>query len=177
MRSIIEKGLDLDKLASSGKRLRVGAVSFQTGEYRTGNEKSKNIIDWIMASSAFPIFFPMPEIDGQNWTDGGVRETAPLHDAIKLGATEIDVILTSPLNTKKVKDNRIIPQILRVIDLMTKEIMINDLFHDSSIHDKVKIRIIVPKEHLPFESLDFEPKEIIQMYIAEYEFIEDVHKG
>ena len=173
LRKIVDKRLDLEKLRNSGKKLRVGAVSYQTGEYRTGNEQSEDIVDWVMASSAFPIFFPMPEIDGQNWTDGGVCETAPLKDAIEMGATEIDVILTSPLHMNKAKDTRLLAQIGRVIDLMTTEIMANDVFHNQSICNNVTIRIIAPKEHFEYDSLSFIPKEIRKMCEAEFEVIRE----
>jgi len=174
LRNIINKRLDVERLNMSGKKLRVGAVSFQTGEYRTGNEKSDDIKDWIMASSAFPIFFPMPEIDGYNWTDGGVRETAPLRDAVELGATEIDVILTSPLNVGRVKDTRLLPQISRVLELITAEIMANDVYYDECVHEKgIKIRIIAPKEHFEYDTLSFIPSQIRFMYNAEYEIVKE----
>ncbi len=177
LRKIVKRRLNIERLKSSGKKLIIGAVSFQTGEYKTANEQSDNIIDWVIASSAFPIFFPMPVIDGQNWTDGGVRETVPLHDAIELGATEIDVILTSPLTHKKIGDNRILPQISRTLDLMTTEIMTNDLLHDSVVHAKgVRIRIFAPKDHFHVDPLAFDPVQIRKMASAEYVVIKDSHE-
>jgi len=177
LRSIVQNRLNIKKLKSSGKLLRVGSVSYQTGEYRTANEQSDNIVDWVMASSAFPIFFPMPEIDGHNWTDGGVKETAPLRDAIELGATQIDVILTFPLDMKKETDTRITYQISRVIGLMANDIMIN-VIHDEMINKRgIKIRIIAPKKHFKFNPLDFKPKEIREMYNADYEIIESPHES
>lgn len=169
LRNIVKKRLNLNKLKLSGKKLKVGAVSYQSGKYRTADEQSEDIVDWVIASSAFPIFFPMPKIDGENWTDGGVKETVPLQDAIDMGAKEIDVILTSPLSVERKKDNRLLAQIGRVIDLMTREIMINDIKVDSD----VKIRIIAPKDNFDIDSLCFEPKKIKEMYNAEYEIIKE----
>jgi len=48
----------------------------------------------IMASSAFPLFFPAINIDGLHFGDGGLRLSMPLKAAIKLGARKILVIGT-----------------------------------------------------------------------------------
>lgn len=165
--NLINKKLDLNKLRMSGKRLCVGAVSYQTGEYKSVDQNDPDIVKWILASSAFPVFFPMQRIKGQDWLDGGVRETAPLKDAIDMGAKEIDIILTQPLDLNQKTDDRIFPQISRAISLMTREIMINDIVHTSDI----KIRLIVPVKNFDFDPLAFKPKEIKEMYNAEYKII------
>jgi len=178
LREIIKKRLNLENLKNSGKRLRIGAVSYNSGKYRSVNEKSDSIISWIMASSAFPIFFPMEDIDGELWLDGGVTETAPLKDALEMGATDIDVILTGPLCVAEDDDDRgtVIDQMFRAIDLMSTEIMANDVIHDSSLHDKgIKIRIIAPKKHFSVNPLSFKPDKIREMMEAEFESIEDAH--
>jgi NTE family protein len=49
-------------------------------------------IDHIMASAAIPIFFPPVKVGGAFYGDGGVRQTAPLSPALRLGADRILVI-------------------------------------------------------------------------------------
>lgn len=48
----------------------------------------------IMASSAFPIFFPAEKIDNLHFGDGGLRHSSPLRASIKLGAEAILIIGT-----------------------------------------------------------------------------------
>ncbi len=52
----------------------------------------------IMASSAFPLFFPAIKIGNLNFGDGGLRHSAPLRASIKFGADKILVIGTRKAN-------------------------------------------------------------------------------
>ncbi|CAN5491174.1 patatin-like phospholipase family protein [soil metagenome] len=49
-------------------------------------------VDHVLASAAIPIFFPMVEIDGRDYGDGGVGLKTPLSPAIHMGANRIFVI-------------------------------------------------------------------------------------
>ena len=51
-------------------------------------------VDHVMASSAIPLFFPAVEIDHEWHGDGGVRFSAPLSPALRLGAERILAIST-----------------------------------------------------------------------------------
>jgi predicted acylesterase/phospholipase RssA len=46
----------------------------------------------VLASSAIPLIFPAREIDGRYFSDGSIRNTAPLRPAINLGADRIIAI-------------------------------------------------------------------------------------
>lgn len=165
LKELIKNNLDVKKLRLSGKRLRVGAVSFESGQYYSATEQDENIVDWILASSAFPVFFPMAEIDNNHWTDGGVVDIAPLADAIALGATEIDVILTSPIVPSKKEDLPGIPgQLMRILELMSTEILKNDIKSKCSKYKDLKIRIFMPDNYLTNNSLDFSPEKLRYMY-------------
>ncbi|MDQ2993751.1 MAG: patatin-like phospholipase family protein, partial [Pseudomonadota bacterium] len=48
----------------------------------------------IMASAAFPLFFPVVDIGDLHYGDGGLRHAAPLRASIKLGAEAILIIGT-----------------------------------------------------------------------------------
>jgi NTE family protein len=161
LRSIISKNLDVNKLRTSGKILRVGAVCFETGEYKTGKESDYNIIDWIMASSAFPIFFPTVKIEGKNWLDGGIINIADINSAVSSGATEIDVILCNPIDQSTVKKNGLLNQFERVLDLMSAEIFSNDI---TNYRSKVNIRIFMPEKNFNVSSLDFNSDKIKMMF-------------
>lgn len=171
LRRIVKKYLDLDKLKTSGKKLLVGAVAHETGEYRYVDETNLDIVKWIMASSAFPVFFPLEKIEGLNWTDGGVINVVPLYDALENGATEIDVIITRPRGETTDFKFGILSQLERALDLMTKEIVRNDIM---LMDNKIKVRIFEPDQQFKYSSLEFDPRHIRDTYDAGMKVAESV---
>ena len=165
LRKLIDHKLDLDKLKASGKKLLIGAVSFTTGKYRSVDESNKDLKNWIMASSAFPVFFPMEYIDGEYWTDGGVIEVAPLSDVISMGATEIDIILASPIESSEFYGlPGILKQLQRNLDIMSSEVLKNDVNLRCSMVPGIRIRVFAPEYQLTSNSLDFDKDKIRRMY-------------
>lgn len=165
LKKLVNEDLDLSKLRSSGKKLIVGAVSFTSGRYKSVRETEPDIKKWILASSAFPVFFPMVKIGDEYWTDGGVIDIAPFTDALQMGATDIDIILTSPIKSGNFYGNPgIIPkQLMRNIDIMSSEILRNDI--EAKCFDRdIKVRIFMPDHQLTSNSLNFDPVRIRVMY-------------
>lgn len=163
LKKILAKHIDLERLRNSGIKMRVGAVNYKTGGYATANEDDPEIRAWVAASSSFPVFFPMEKIAGQWYTDGGVRDVIPVEDAINMGATELDVIATTPLDgTQTDKVDAVVGQIMRNIEIMSKEIQEDDLerFKNSGL----KIRVWMPEKKLTDDSLNFSPDSIRYMY-------------
>lgn len=179
----IKSGLDQKKVEASGKKLRVVAVSWNTGESKAVTEQAPDLADWVIASSAFPVMLSPITIDGQLWADGGLRSVTPLGLAIGAGATDIDVIMCSDPYAKsnfKAKDAAAIPTLgLRAIEIMSDEIMradlkicglYNDLVELKGTTDKrkVNLRILTPPMDLG-DSLDFEQANIQRMEKIGYE--------
>ncbi len=172
-----------EKMRASGKKLRVGAVNLNTGEYRIFDESFENMTDAILASSSFPGAFLPIKIGGHLWTDGGVKEVTPLKSAISLGAESIDVIITSPEKDLSEFTNN--PNIIklgpRIVDIMSEEIMLNDLARALEINKLIKdgakipnkryidIRIFRPDKTLVESSLEFEQEFIAPMIAKGYE--------
>jgi NTE family protein len=161
LRKIIENKLDINKLRNSGKSLCVGAVSYETGEYKTGTQNDDNIVDWILASSAFPLFFPMVKIGNQHFTDGGVINVAPLYDALKLGATQIDIIICSPLDAGVQTQLGLPIQFERTLDVMHTEILSNDI---TICKSHTNVRVFMPLKNFEMSSLSFDPEKIKKVY-------------
>lgn len=163
LRDLLEKNLDIEKLKTSGKMLRVGAVNFNTGQYETVTEKNEQIIDWIMASSSFPVLFPMQKIGDYYYTDGGISEMSPVIDAIKLGATEIDIILANPMKVSYFEGHPgIFKQLTRNLDIIGAEILRNDI--ETKCKDNIEIRIFGPDSALTQNSLNFDHERIKRIY-------------
>ena len=167
---LIRTQYDSEKMRASGKKLRVTAVSLNTGEYRVFKESFEEMTEAILASSSFPGAFLPIKIGDHWWTDGGVKEITPLKSAIKLGADAIDVIVTSP--EKDLSDFTDNPNIIklgpRIVDIMSSEILLNDLSRAIEINKLIKdgakipnkryidIRIFRPDHILVESSLNFE---------------------
>jgi len=142
-----------EKIAMSGKKIRVGAVSLNTGEYRMFTESYPDMPAAILASSSFPMAFKPIKIDGEFWSDGGIREITPLKAAITEGATEIDVIMTSP-EDDMVQQYEEAPHLLklgpRILDIMSEEILDNDLNRALEINKLIQNGAVVPnKKYIP----------------------------
>ena len=177
----IRAGLDVRAVRASGRRLRIVSVSLGTGETFVANEQSPDLPEWVIASSAFPVMLTPASIGGDLWTDGGLRNVTPLGEAIRAGADDIDVVLSSDPFAKSPFDvwgAHAIPQILlRSIDIMNGEVsradlriagLKNDLSQLRPEYRKVKIRLFQPTEPLPFDSLDFDPGNLRKMIEAGY---------
>ena len=177
----IRSGLDAAAVRASGRRLRVVSVSFGTGETFVANEQTADLAEWVIASSAFPVMLTPAAIGGDLWTDGGLRTVTPLGEAIRAGADDIDVVLSSDPFAKSsfnVKGAQAIPQLLlRSIDIMNGEVsradlriagLKNDLSELRREYRKVRIRLFQPAEPLPFDSLDFDPASLRKMIDAGY---------
>jgi NTE family protein len=186
LQQFVRARLDPVKLKSSGKKLRVGAVSLNTGEYQLFGEDHPSIVEAVLASSAFPGMLSPVSLDGQVWTDGGVREVTPLRAALDLGATEVDIIVCAPENAsyKFPKNLTTLKVAERSIDLMSDEITSNDL-KIASMYNRlvraglakpkreVKLRVFRPKEVLLENSLDFEPAGIKAMLLKGFQDARD----
>lgn len=87
----LDQVIDFDKLNSdSAPEVVIGATNVETGliEYfsnKASKERPKTRLtpDHIVASGSFPSTFPMVDIDGQKYWDGGLFTSTPLRPAIE----------------------------------------------------------------------------------------------
>ena len=159
LQSLVEDNLIASKIHTSGKILRVGAVSINTAAKRYWTEESLDVVQGVIASSAFPGFFNPVEIDGNLWTDGGVRDIAPVFEAVQAGATEIHIVTTSlptPSSFPAQKKN-VLASFVRYIDIMSEEILENDITYAFDSLPDVDIKLIRPETLIQPDSLDFGP--------------------
>jgi NTE family protein len=98
--------------------------------------------------------------------DGGHREIAPLNFALSMGAKEIDVIITDTPNAvtkwKKPKFLPIVSVIGRAIEIMTNEIVSNDIIARCN---RDGVRLFYPKTPLDVDSGTYDPKSIAQYIV------------
>lgn len=178
----VKEKFNTERMRSTGKKLSVGAVSLKTGRYKRFDEMHPDIVEAILASSAFPAMLRPIELEGELWVDGGVRNVTPLKAAMDLGADTIDVIMTSPRHgTMELKGNpNAIEIALRCIDLQGDEVvetdirlaqLYNELVSVKPIEGKkrVDVRVLRPAQVLGAPSLEFDHKQILRMIDMGYQ--------
>jgi len=156
------------KVRESGIKLLLTAVDILTGELTVFDEHTPDIFDAVMASASMPGAMPLWECEGRLYTDGGVRDIAPLSHCIKAGAEQIVTIHTDCETAYKYPPKNMLEMLNRVIDFMTREILVNDLAKLDKINTEVtagkkrlkrhiEMDVISPSENLG-DSMDFDPK-------------------
>jgi len=179
LQKIVRTQLDVSKVRSSGKQLRVGAVGLNSATYRVFDQNYSDVQGAVLASSAFPAMLTPVFLEGQLWTDGGVQNITPLASAIDLGAEDIDIIQCSPIVDPSQTAGRVIDIAQRAIDLMCDKIQdddlklcraYNQLVETGAATNKkgVKFRLFKPDPGLSPNSLDFSQASIQQMVAQGY---------
>ena len=92
----------IQELRTSDIEIVITAVNLITSQLKFFNNKVIDI-EHIMASSAIPIMFPWQYVDGVPHWDGGVMMNTPVLPALERGATEIVVVLLSPVGGSRLK--------------------------------------------------------------------------
>ena len=92
---ILHKLIDEDKIRRSGVHLGIVTTRFPAlamVEKRLEEMETGSLIDWLMASaSCFPIF-PMKQVGGDRYIDGGFCDNTPVEMAVRSGARDIVAI-------------------------------------------------------------------------------------
>lgn len=146
IRKKLDAGVTAAALKASGKLLRIGSCSLDSGQYRTITEADPRVIDFVMASASMPVFFPPVVINGEHWCDGGTRHVTPLSDAFAAlfslhpglrnsapdiaTADEMYIVLCDPIPAfgyAKGSYGTGMPILERAIDLLTSQIYVDDL--------------------------------------------------
>jgi NTE family protein len=173
---LIKSDFDIEKIRNSNKNVRIGAVCLNTGEKYFSSENDFNLDEWAVASASLPVIMKPKIINGKWWIDGGIKVSAPIGQAIRLGAKYIDVISCSPGNsyTKEWRPSgrwwSVLDIAYRSLDLMTDRIMAAD-FHSIGLdndlvvskYSDIKIRIIRPSVSLNDDLFNFDSSDISKM--------------
>jgi NTE family protein len=148
LRQKLEAYCDEEKLRQTGKRLLVGSVCFQDGNFELITESSMpvpgvKLADWIYASCVVPYIFPPLEVttpEGKllQWFDGGVRNVTPLAAAMDEQPSAIIIIRasTAPHVVKSPRRYMGLTFVgLRAIDILSAEVSANDYQSAGMIND------------------------------------------
>lgn len=181
LRKTIAANLDPERVRTSGRELRIGATSLNAGHYQIFTQEAEPFLDFVYASSAFPVAFPPIEVAGEWWSDGGIRTVTPLKSAIYSGATEVDVIMTSPPypNPRASKNPKTVEVALRAVELMTDQIVDDDV-KKALLYNRlvaaglepnkrdIRMRIIRPDNILLKDPFHFSPEDAVDLQAQGY---------
>ncbi|XDD55597.1 patatin-like phospholipase family protein [Leptospira sp. WS4.C2] len=96
LKKFIHENLDFTTLNESKTKVIISAVNILTSELKFFENPNLQI-EHILASSAIPMVFPWQIIDGEPYWDGGVMANTPILPALTHEASEIVVVLLSPV--------------------------------------------------------------------------------
>lgn len=176
LRKLVERHVDVSRMRASGVAFRVSCVDLMSGKPVVFTEQDA-VLEAIIASASVPLLFPPVRLGNRLFTDGNVREMAPLASAIACGADEILAISsTNPYNSRAHKEPANALEVLaRSLDLMMTEILFNDIEYCNEISARgddgkraVRVRVIYPPEDLG-SGLDFSRPTIERMIAAGFQ--------
>ncbi|MCF0073129.1 patatin-like phospholipase family protein [Dyadobacter sp. CY261] len=175
---LIRKHLNDDYLRNTPIQAKAGAVNIETGEMKYVSTKDPHYVDFVYASSSIPMLMPAIEIDNQLYLDGGLREVAPIREAIDDGATEIVLIgCHSPLlyQPEGINARNLITLIERVRDITVNQIVNNNIQWAESYVDRsnlrgkpMKLTVIRPSAPLFLDLQHFNSEDISRLIIEGY---------
>jgi predicted acylesterase/phospholipase RssA len=127
-------------LQQSGRTIKATVVNLSSNEVSyqsSANNNYEDMVDWIWASANQPVFMTAVDKLDKKWVDGGIKENVPIVEGLKYAVENeldyIDVVVnnqegikTAPWPTGKSKTN-VIPKLLRIIDIFSDEVRLNDI--------------------------------------------------
>ncbi len=144
IQKLVKKSITMDNLYKSPVKLSVGCVNISDGEITYANPAFPNFLDYVLASTAIPITMPLVKIGGnenQLYTDGGIRDVAPLKQAIENGVDEIICVCcqSEKLGGEVFNHKSIMAFSERIMDIVVNETVNNDIGWTNFINDYTPI--------------------------------------
>ena len=178
LHNLIRKNLNKAYLNNTPVKVKVGAVNIDSGEIKYVSPADKHYIDYVFASSSIPMLMPAVEIEQQLFLDGGMREVAPVRQAIEDGATEIVLIAChSPLlyQPEDINSRNLITLIERVRDITVNQIVNSNIAWAESYIDRsilrgkpMKLTVIRPVAPLFLDLQHFNSDDISRLIVEGY---------
>ena len=139
LQNLIKKVIDPNVIKESPVKLHVGAVNIYNGEIKFVDPQEPNFLDYVVASTAIPIMMPVKNINGIPYLDGGLRDVAPLGNAINEGADDIVCVCcqSENLDNKTYNYRDLVVLVDKVMDIIVTEIVNNDVKMINTINELI----------------------------------------
>ena len=93
--------LDLDAIRSSDTELLIGVTDWLTGDTRFLSSRRDDLLTAFRATCALPFFYRGRVVyEDRRYVDGGVSDPVPVEEALRRGARDVTVVLTSPIESR-----------------------------------------------------------------------------
>jgi len=183
LHNLLTATLKKEQMARCPVALRVGAVNVASGQIVYADAANADIVDFIYASTAEPVVMPTVQVAGADYVDGGLRDVAPIGDAINRGAREMVVIVCQPEHfaPQAIDPHNPLQLAGRLMDIVTDGIIRADLkqveqvnrqvrFHGADSarallkpYEEIKWKLIQPPDEIRVQIDQFTPKDIQDM--------------
>jgi NTE family protein len=184
LQALVNEILDEDNLRESPAIFKAGSVNVADGTLFEADNRTPNLIKYIIASTAIPVVMPVSKISGQPLVDGGVRDVAAMKPAIEDGAEEIVCVLCQPrdLAGAQINTGNLMHFAERLMDIIINETVNNDIEWAQFINDhtpedgtvvlsgsmqgyrRVPLTVIRPSGPLDINLTDFSRVDIERIY-------------
>ena len=175
---LIRKNVKDHYLKHTPVKVKVGAVNVQSGEIKYVTSQEPHFLDFVRASSSIPMLMPAIAIGNEMYLDGGLREVAPIRQAIADGATEIIVVAChSPhlYQPEGLNPRNLITLVERVRDITVNEYANSNIIWAESYVDRsilrgvpMKLMVIRPFSPLVLDMQHFNSEDISRLIIEGY---------
>ncbi|MFC5409071.1 patatin-like phospholipase family protein [Larkinella bovis] len=181
LQNLIKEAIKLPTLVNSPIRLKVGAVDIIHGDMVYVDNEDPAILDYVIASSSLPFLMPAVCIGGDRekmFLDGGLREVAPLREAIDDGANELVCVAchAKRIFTEKFNYRNLLNLVERVKDITVNQIVNNDIAWAERWVEREKLRgkemhltLVRPQEPLYLNLMKFSSEDIGRLIVQGYE--------
>ncbi len=186
LQNLIRQFVDVRVLQQGPIKLKVGAVNIIEGDMVYVDPSDPHFLDYVFASSSLPFLMPAVQIGGDHrraFLDGGLREVAPLREAIDDGATELVCVACHAKRVFNEAFNyrNLISLMERVKDITVNQIVNNDIAWAERFVEREKLRghafsltVIRPTAPLNLNLQKFNSADISQLIVQGYKAATDV---
>jgi NTE family protein len=189
IQNLIRQHMDMNFLRQGPIKVKVGAVNIIEGDMVYVDAHDLNFLDYVFASSSLPFLMPAVQIGGDHrkaFLDGGLREVAPLREAIDDGATEITCIAchAKQMHNEAFNYRSMLNLMERVKDITVNQLVNNDIAWAERFVEREKLRghqfsltVIRPTEPINLDLQKFTSDDIGNLIVKGYEAAVKVLRG
>lgn len=184
LEALLQRTISRDAIAASGVNFQAGAVNMVDGDFVSASVAMPHFFQYVVGSAMSPVIMPLQVVDEKEvvLVDGGVRNIAPLAQAIKDGADSIVCIACQPAKLSSASFDRkdLFALVERLMDIVSNELINEDLALADYINTfcpadgsprleepfrncrRIPVRVIRPAVELRLPLETFTPKDIAE---------------
>lgn len=170
---------DWEVFLKNPAKIKVGVTNVETGqsEYLDGKQLDRQCT-MLKATCAIPFVFPVIELNGKKYYDGGICDPIPVRQAQKDGHEKMLIVLTRPQGYQKTlsKANVLAARYLKkkypclVEPLLTRHVAYNEtVAYCEQLEKEGKALILRPTEDVQIDSFERDLKKIDRIYHYGYQ--------